>query len=246
MAPQALLSPLHQADGSATYSANGYSVIGAVNGPVEVSRRDELPEEAAIEVNVRPAAGVGGPRERHLESLIQSTLRHIILTRAHPRTLIQVTLQVTSLPEEESSVGDGSGFSFSSLPVLPPLLTTATLALLSASIPLSTTLSATLVAITAAGKIKCAPTAAELVRASAKVSSLHVFAFSVGRALLLAESEGDFEFGAWESACEVAEDACCKSVEGMEVDGEVENGQEFLRGVVEGKVGREMRWRTAA
>jgi exosome complex component RRP46 len=59
MAPHALLSHLHQADGSATYSSNGYSVIGAVNGPVEVSRRDELPEEAAIEVNVRPAIGVG-------------------------------------------------------------------------------------------------------------------------------------------------------------------------------------------
>lgn len=60
MAPiHATLSDLHRADGSATFSQNGYSVIGAVNGPLEVSRRDELPEEAAIEVNVRPASGVG-------------------------------------------------------------------------------------------------------------------------------------------------------------------------------------------
>ncbi|KAF2809050.1 uncharacterized protein BDZ99DRAFT_477528 [Mytilinidion resinicola] len=244
MAPQALLSPLHQADGSATYSANGYSVIGAVNGPVEVSRRDELPEEAAIEVIVRPAAGVGSPRERHLESLLRTTLQHIILTRAHPRTLIQLTLQITSLPDEESA-GDGSALSYSSLPLLPPLLTTALLALLSASIPLSTTLAAALVAISATGKIKCAPTAAEMVRAGPGVSSLHVFAFSAGRALVLAESEGDFEFGAWEEACAVAEEACCERVAGMEVDGEAGNGQAFLRGVVEGKVGREMRWRMA-
>lgn len=54
------LSPLHRADGSATYANNGYSVIAAVNGPIEVQKRDELPEEAAVDVAVRPAAGVGG------------------------------------------------------------------------------------------------------------------------------------------------------------------------------------------
>ena len=54
------LAPLTRADGSASFSSHGYSVIGAVNGPVEVQRRDELPEEAAVDVVVRPAAGVGG------------------------------------------------------------------------------------------------------------------------------------------------------------------------------------------
>ncbi len=54
------LSPLHRADGSAEWSKAGYSVIAAVNGPIEVQRRDELPEEAAVDVAVRPAAGVGG------------------------------------------------------------------------------------------------------------------------------------------------------------------------------------------
>jgi hypothetical protein len=52
-------APLHRADGSATYSANGYTVVGAINGPLEVQRRDELAEEAAVEVNIRPAIGVG-------------------------------------------------------------------------------------------------------------------------------------------------------------------------------------------
>ena len=58
-APEVTLTHLNRADGSATYTHNGYSIIGAVNGPIEVQRRDEQPEEATIEVNIRPAAGVG-------------------------------------------------------------------------------------------------------------------------------------------------------------------------------------------
>lgn len=68
--PTAILSHLHRTDGSATFSQNGYTVIGAVNGPIEVQRRDELPEEAAIDVLVRPAAGVGGQSlENHDKTL---------------------------------------------------------------------------------------------------------------------------------------------------------------------------------
>ncbi|KAG9545886.1 hypothetical protein KCU77_g22047, partial [Aureobasidium melanogenum] len=89
--PSADVSILHRADGSARYSAAGYTVVAAVNGPIEVTRRDELPQHAALEVNVRPAVGVGSPKERHLESLIHSTLRDIVLTHMHPRTLIQLT-----------------------------------------------------------------------------------------------------------------------------------------------------------
>lgn len=59
IAPAVQFSSLHGADGSATFSSGGYTVTAAVNGPIEVQRRDELPEDAAIEVNVRPASGVG-------------------------------------------------------------------------------------------------------------------------------------------------------------------------------------------
>lgn len=62
--PSALLSHLYRTDGSATFTQNGYTVTGAVNGPIEVQRRDELPEEAAVDVIVRPAAGVGGKPSR--------------------------------------------------------------------------------------------------------------------------------------------------------------------------------------
>lgn len=60
MTKDVTLSPLGRADGSASYTINGYSVIAAVNGPVEVQRRDEIPEESAIDVVLRPAIGVGG------------------------------------------------------------------------------------------------------------------------------------------------------------------------------------------
>lgn len=55
-----VLSPLHRADGSAKYSENSCTVIAAVNGPIEVQRRDELPEEATVDIAIRPVSGVGG------------------------------------------------------------------------------------------------------------------------------------------------------------------------------------------
>lgn len=58
--PTAILSHLYRADGSATFTQNGYGIIASVNGPIEVQRKDELPAEATVHVIVRPAAGVGG------------------------------------------------------------------------------------------------------------------------------------------------------------------------------------------
>ena len=62
--PVASFDTVHNADGSATFSCNGFVVVGAVNGPIEVPRKDELPEEAAIEVILRPAVGVGSQETR--------------------------------------------------------------------------------------------------------------------------------------------------------------------------------------
>lgn len=58
------LNPLHRADGSASCSRYGHTVVAAVSGPIEVQRRDELPEEAAIDVAIRPASGVGGKQHQ--------------------------------------------------------------------------------------------------------------------------------------------------------------------------------------
>lgn len=57
---EAALPSVQHSDGSAAYSHNGYTILGTVNGPIEAQRRDELPEEAFVDVVVRPAAGLGG------------------------------------------------------------------------------------------------------------------------------------------------------------------------------------------
>ncbi|KAL1606382.1 exosome non-catalytic core subunit rrp46 [Paraconiothyrium brasiliense] len=250
MAPEAILSHLHRADGSATYTHNGYCIIGAVNGPIEVLRRDEMPEEATVEVNVRPAVGVGSPKERQLETLLHNTLRSIILTRSIPRTLVQITLQVRTLPEEEISTGVSP-----SLTLLPHLLHTSLLVLLSASIPLSTTLTAVLIALPSANTATAStqllsPTAQELLRAK-PIRSAHVFAFSGEGKLLLNESDGRFSYEEWDEAAEAAQEVCCKEDggvglgEGMEVDGrEGQNLDDWLRSVVRTKVGHEQRWKS--
>ena len=54
------LDALPHADGSAQFSAQGITVLAAVNGPLEILRRDELPDEATIDVSVRPSAGFAG------------------------------------------------------------------------------------------------------------------------------------------------------------------------------------------
>ncbi|KAL1646262.1 exosome non-catalytic core subunit rrp46 [Didymella pomorum] len=271
VAPEVTLTHLNRADGSATYTHNGYAIIGAVNGPIEVQRRDEQPEEATLEVNVRPSAGVGSkhivlwpvrkdfidpyvaPRERHLETLLYNTLRSIILTRLIPRTLVQITLQVRSLPEEDSSAGVNT-----SLTLLPHLLHTAFLSLLSASIPLSTTLTSVLVAYPSSTAKSSTPlltpTANELLRAK-PIRSTHVFAFSGDRRLLLNESDGKFSYEEWEEACEMAEEACCKEEDqggvslgdSMEIDGTVQSQhlEKWLREVVKRKVEYEQRWKSA-
>lgn len=58
--PEAAMSPLPKADGSATYSYAGYTITASANGPVEAQKRDEHPYEALVDVVVRPASGVGG------------------------------------------------------------------------------------------------------------------------------------------------------------------------------------------
>ena len=126
-APDVILSDLNRSDGSAAYSYHGYSVIGSVNGPIEAQRRNELPEEALIDVIVRPAVGVGGRisplsdfwermtdsvsgvRERHIESILRTLLGQVILVQNHPRTLVQITLQFTGSPRDEGAIKPAQG-----------------------------------------------------------------------------------------------------------------------------------------
>ena len=71
--------------------------------------------------------------------------------------------------------------------------------------------------------------------------------------MVLNESDGAFSYREWEEACEMAEELCCREEEdggvalgeGMEVDGQSGNLEEWLRQVVKRKVEVEQRWRTA-
>ncbi|KAG9541030.1 hypothetical protein KCU71_g19479, partial [Aureobasidium melanogenum] len=233
--PSADISILHRADGSAKFSAAGYTVVAAVNGPIEVTRRDELPQHAALEVNVRPAVGVGSPKERHLESLVHSTLRDIVLTHMHPRTLIQLTLQIVNTPEQENTLP--ASFALSPLPAL---LNASMLSFLSASIPMSSTFTSTLLSVSSSGDLSINPAPKVLLSAS----SAHVFAFSSTGNLVLDLSEGEFDMDTWEKAHDKAKEECCKeqlSEDAME-DGKP-SLQTFMERVVEASVDKQRAWK---
>ncbi|KAJ5132399.1 hypothetical protein N7448_006557 [Penicillium atrosanguineum] len=200
--PTASLSTLNRADGSASYKcpATGYDVLGSVNAPIELpARRDALkPEDATIEVFVKPGNTTAGVGERYVEGILRSVLTEVVLgrERGYPRRGVVITLAI---------VGGGSverGDSY--LTVLPALLHTSLLALLSASVPLAMTFSSALLGVTKSGDIVRDPSAADAKAAS----SLHVLAFSSKGHLLLNESEGCFDFDTWELIRERAVSIC--------------------------------------
>ena len=161
-----------------------------------------------------------GVRERHLESIVQRTLRHVILVAAHPRTLIQIILQIIASQEDcfaSNSLHQSASVRRSTLfclrpinhvtqkiGVLPALLQTSVLALLSSSIPLTTVMTSTSIAVDREGTLYQNPSAA----ATQSAASLHVFGFSSIGDLLVAECEGSFPFDTWEKAFEVAKFRC--------------------------------------
>lgn len=130
-----------------------------------------------------------------------------------------MTLQVIATPEEDSISGVlPPAASVSAVPtdwqlltnyvkniqLLPALLQTSILALLSTSIPLSQTLTSTLIVVDPYGKLVQDPSAKQIHSAS----SVHVLAFSSHGDLLLVESEGSFGIDAWEEVVEKASYIC--------------------------------------
>lgn len=132
------------------------------------------------------------------------------------------------------------------LSLLPALLHTSLLALLSAAVPLSMTFSVTLLGVTKSGDIIRDPVAADAKAAT----SLHVLAFSSKGYLLLNESEGRFDFDTWELVRERALSIC----RGMAVpgsDGDVTMGEGtedaslvgFVRETVEDRIHNDYAWK---
>lgn len=237
MVPQITTSTLNRADGSSTYTDSLFSVLAAVNGPVEVSRRDELPEEATIEVNIRPGSGVGGPRERWLESVLHSLLRSIVLVHLHPRTLVQVTLQVVREPGIRFTKGRGE------VAILPTLANAAFLALVDGGLPLETTMNAALVAVNKSGAIVAGPGAKDL----ETCESVHAMAFGAQGGMLLDESTGRFDLSVWEAVADKALERCTAAFASEGEDEAMANGdveqEPWLRQALEEKVKDTNAWR---
>lgn len=105
--PTASISPLTRSDGSAVYScpATGFQILGSVNGPIELpARRDaQKPEEATVEVLVKPATAQSAIGERYVEIILRTLLSRVILGRekGFARRGVVVTLLVLG------SSGDG-------------------------------------------------------------------------------------------------------------------------------------------
>ncbi|RAL14315.1 putative exosome complex subunit Rrp46 [Aspergillus homomorphus CBS 101889] len=247
VAPSATLSTLNRADGSASYQcpSTGSNILGSVNAPVELpGRRDALkPEDATIEVFVKPGTAPAGVGERYVEGIIKTLLGRVILGRekGYPRRGVVITLAVIG----GESVGRGDPY----LVLLPALLHTALLALLSASVPLSMTFSATVLAVDASGQIRREPSAED----AATAQSVHVLAFSSKGHLLLNESQGSFDFDTWEKVRQRAS-AICHGTQLVSADGDVAMVEDVdgrplegtLRETVEDQVYRDYNWKINA
>ena len=90
------------------------------------------------------------------------------------------------------------------LSVLPALLQASILALISTSIPLTTTITSTLIAVDFNDKLISDPSPAEV----ATASSIQVYAFSAFGDTLVMESDGNFDMNTWEAAHSIAARIC--------------------------------------
>ncbi|DAA78547.1 TPA_exp: Uncharacterized protein A8136_4523 [Trichophyton benhamiae CBS 112371] len=247
--PTASLTPLRFANGSASYtSPAGEKILASVNGPGEVSRRDvQNPEEATLEVLVKPGVGVSGPGERYVEGILRGLLGRVILMRDKnmARKGVVVTLVVV-----ENRIVDGKvdvrGGSY--LSILPSLLHAALLGLLSAGIPMAMTYTACLIAISPSGDLLANPST-EQIKTS---TSLHVLAFTSKGNLLLNESQGCFNLKQWDDVHDLAATLCYASSTShgdgdVAMDGETGNTlKDFIRGTIEDKVREEFAWKLTA
>lgn len=241
--PSATVSPLTRSDGSAQYNCptTGFQILGSVNGPIELpGRRDaQKPEEATLEVFVKPATAQSAIGERYVEGILKTLLGKIVLGRekGFARRGVVITLLILG-GLREAKVGRGESY----LPALPALLHAALLALLSAGIPLSMTYTAAILAVSSANKITPEPSLDEC----AKAKSLHVLAFSSKGHLLLNESQGTFDFGTWEQVYDQAISICReKKVAGKDGDVAMDAShtlEAFLRETVEEKISQDYAW----
>ena len=140
--------------------------------------------------------------------------------------------------------------SYQNLPLLPALLQTAVLTLLSASIPLAETLTSVILAITRNKESQAIlrnPSLIELQSAD----SIHVLGFTSHGELLVAESEGSFTIDDWNDIYDAGRRLCCDGIE-TDIDDnimqdEISEGRtsegKFIKAIVREKVGADLHWK---
>ncbi|KAJ3175301.1 Exosome component 5 [Irineochytrium annulatum] len=114
------LGLLNRADGSARFSFGKSSTVASVYGPKEVRMRDELLNKAFVDVSFKPLIGYSGTAEKFYERVLKNILEDLIITTGHPRTAIEITIQV---------MGDDGA-------ILATAINAAFLALMDAGVPL--------------------------------------------------------------------------------------------------------------
>lgn len=136
--------------------------------------------------------------------------------------------------------------SLQNLAILPALLQTSNLTLLSASIPLSTTITSVAVALTSdesSRSLRSHPTLLEIQRAD----SVHVLGFTSAGGLLVAESEGAFSLEDWDEVYISAQQVCCDTAsdDSMEDTGSAGNGDlmTFIKSTMQEKVANDLSWK---
>ncbi|EGG24151.1 hypothetical protein DFA_06297 [Cavenderia fasciculata] len=137
---------LNKADGSAKFSQGKSSVLAAVYGPIDVkTARKEKISKSVVDVSFTPATGNTTYFDKEREMLVRNAVESIILTLLHPRTQINVIVQVYS--------NDGS--------IISCAINACCLALLDAGIELNCLISSITLSFTHDNQIYLDPTQKE-------------------------------------------------------------------------------------
>ncbi|KAK9369725.1 ribosomal protein S5 domain 2-type protein [Lipomyces kononenkoae] len=196
-AASATTSFLYRVDGSASWKVGTSHIIVSVSGPIEVNKRDELPDVATVEIVVRPDTGVTSTREQFLQDRIRKVFATVIVLDLHPRTLIQIVVQI---------VQSGDSKMLNTM-TLSASINATYMALLDAGVPVRSTVSATSIIYykTQADEVSSwpggvgvliDPSRTELERIEQDIMSVHTVAYELKggkiERLVLSESVGSF------------------------------------------------------
>ncbi|EGW33128.1 uncharacterized protein SPAPADRAFT_136405 [Spathaspora passalidarum NRRL Y-27907] len=181
MAFQVQMSVLDNSDGSAELIIGNTKVIASVSGPIEPKQRQELPNQASLEIIIRPAKGLSTTREKLLEDKLRALLQSIIIRYKYPRQLISIVVQFLVTDEDPKFTANE----------LNAAINCCYFALIDADIALYSSFASVVSCITE-NKLIQNPTGKEL----SQSDSHHVVCFNIqeGKAdkILLLESQGEF------------------------------------------------------